>query len=251
MLADTDHPAAPYMLLNGQPFPRHRFLEVAVENGKKVALYPHGANPILDYDGLREPAPWVSVQFVHGQGHKDLYDLIGLDRRVEVIGWTYSEMTDTTGEGVLFAPIHPWANGQGILPIHREANARAYRRFLKYDGERVATLWGEDRPNGVTHRPRGITFHESTLLTPLDLIDAVDHVIAAGTLAYTALARGKTLDLIDDGLPMMSDDGEQTVAHWDEIKPLIAYDGSEEWKRKWVGEPFHVERFLEILKEIA
>lgn len=284
VLADTDHPDAPPVPANGQWYPRHRLLEALAQVGKRIILYPHGANPQLDYDGLREPAPWVTAQLVHGQGHKDLYDMIGLDRPVHVTGWSYTPWRDVANPGVtgsartepsdgnapsflplgrdplpvrpatcLFAPIHPWANGTGILTVHKQANTWAYQRLLDHPaGRKIATLYGQDAPNGVTHRPKDVEFLESSLLTPVELIDQADHVIAAGTFAYTALARGKTVDLIDDGIPVMNDHGTQTVDHWEQIRPMVAYDGgTPDWVERWVGGPLNEDALFWLLEEYA
>lgn len=254
VLADTDHPYAPKMPLNGGFAPlRFKVLEYLAHHGKKIALYPHGGSPQLDYDGLVPASDWIAVQFVHGEGHQMAHDIIGFPRRIEVVGWSFTPWKQTHGEHhLLFAPIHPWANGRDILKIHRQANEQAYELFLSIDADRkTVRQYGEDSPNGVRGRVPGVDYQQSDFRIPLDLIDSASRVIASGTVAYTALARGKLVDMIDKDLPLMDDMGTKTIDHWEEIKPFYKYDGgSPEWVQRWVGGPFQRGKFLEVLESL-
>lgn len=268
MLVDTDHPA-------GVPPPhKHNAVLEAVRRGIAVGLYPHGGLPILDYDGLREPLE-LAFELVHGEGHKRIYETIGLKRRVEVVGWTYCERVYRKDQilrsakrppirHVLFAPIHPWANGEIILQIHQAYNEAAYRAFLDCPAEKkTVRMFGADTPNGVFRREPGIDYLESNLTLGVEVIDAADAVLSYGTFACTSLARGKPTVMIAPYPWHMSDDGETEVNTWAEYKDLTRYPASvgdgpleelwgvdtSEWERLFVGGPLQMDKLASVLRE--
>jgi hypothetical protein len=142
---------------------------------------------VLDYDGMRKPL-LIAFELVHGVGHKLCYEAAGLKRRVEVVGWSYcdwdpispqsmtADAPSSRGVGInhiLFAPIHPWADGKSILPIHRALNEVAYRVFLDHPApKKTVRMFGEDEPNGITESVEGIDYQQSDLTLGVDLIDS-------------------------------------------------------------------------------
>lgn len=267
LLVDTDHP-------EGAPAPyKHAFVKEAMRRGVQIGLYPHGGLPVLDYDGMRkpgiqtEPRVWSDVAFelVHGEGHKACYDAIGLKRRVEVVGWSYTDVLPRS-EGpinhLVFAPIHPWADGMIILPIHQRQNEIAYEVFLSFPGVKTVRQFGEDEPNGVTHRVEGVEYTQSDLGLGLDLIDRCDAVISYGTFACTALARGKPTVMIYPYPPHMDDFGQVEARRWLEygaetrypasisetpLEELFAVDTSD-WERRFVGGPLDIEHVADTIR---
>ncbi len=255
LLVDTDHPDAP-------PIPhKHQFILEALRRGVQVGLYPHGGLPILDYDWGRPALP-LAFELVHGEGHKEIYERIGLKRRVEAVGWSYTDVlpkSDTPIKHVVFAPIHPWADGKSILPFHQRANEIAYEEFLNYPyGKKTVRMYGEDAPNGVTERVDGVEYTQSDLKLGVDLIDSSDAVISYGTFACTALARGKRVAMIFPYPPHMSDDGKKNAEHFGDYADYCRYpdlvgDGSlfqtdtSEWERLFIGGPLDVDKVGEIL----
>lgn len=236
-----------------------------------VCLIPHGANPQIEYDGLRPADYPIRVDFVHGEGHKRLHEMYGYPRRVEVVGWTYGPMSPPlTPEGpyvesILFCPLHPWADGTSILPQHQEVNEQAYNAFLNLDAkQKTVRLFGADEPNGITHRADGVTYEESDLLSFPDY-SRYDAVLAYGSAAYAALAAGVRTVMFGSDLPVMDDFGNVT-AHFDDYREYIRYPYDlnsplsldalfaqpwpEEWVRLFVGEPFDARRMYEVLRQV-
>ncbi len=260
MLVDTDSPHA-------APMPqKHNLVKEAVKRGIPVVLYPHGGGPILDYDGIRKFAVPVSLQLVHGEGDAEIYRRCGLSHRYEVVGWTFCPQVDSSGgpvDHLVFAPIHPWANGRDILPVIRSLNHNAYRHFLEHPApQKTVRMFGEDSPNGVHQRVEGVEYTQSNLLTPIELIDMCDAVVSSATFAYTALARGKRAAFIYGYPGHTSDDGQVQAAHIEEyadyvkypacigeapLEELLEWDVSE-WKRLFVGEELDIDKVSELLR---
>lgn len=261
ILADTDHPHA-------VPAPwKHAVLQECARRGIPIILYPHGAMPDLDYDGLRPQALPISLRLVHGEGHAEVARWIRCQHRVEVVGWSFCEAVARSSHhepprSLLFAPIHPWANGIDILPFHKGLNTAAYHQFLQHPAERkTVRMYGADEPNGVTERVEGVEYTQSDLGSGLDVIDAHDAVISYGTFAYTSLARGKPMAMIYP-YPAHTDDlGRLPARRFDEYKEYVSYPASlgdgtldelfswdvSEWKRLFVGEPLDAERLAELV----
>lgn len=253
LMVDTDHPDAP-------PRPhKHELVKELLRRGVPVGLYPHGGLPILDYDGWRKPLP-LAFELVHGEGHKQVYEKIGLKRRVEAVGWSYSDVvpkSDGPIDHVVFAPIHPWWDGKTILPFHRTLNEVAYRAFLEFPCDRkTVRLFGDDDPNGIFERVDGVDYQESDLSLGLDLIDSSDAVVSYGTFACTALARGKRTVMIYPYPAHTDDYGRKAAERFDEYSELCRYPANvseaplgdlfrvdtSDWERLFIGGPLDVEK---------
>lgn len=260
LLVDSDSPyAAPYPQ-------KHAVVVEAARRGIPIVLYPHGAPPILDYDGLRPWAAPVSLQLVHGEGHAEIYRRAGCTHRYEIVGWTYGPMRPAalnTIDHLLFAPIHPWADGRNILPIHQYANHRGYLEFLDYPAPRkTVRMWGEDIPNGIHERRPGIDYQQSDLGPATPLIDSADAVLSYGTFAYQALARGKPTVMLDPDPAYLSDDGQTIAVHLNLYRDYARYPAAigdaplddlfrcdvSEWQRLFVGEPLDIEKITRLLR---
>lgn len=259
LLVDTDHPHSP-------PVPqKNLYIGAAIAKGVQVGIYPHGGMSVLDYDWGRQPMP-LAFELVHGEGHAEVYRRIGLRRRVEVVGWSYSDVlpkAEGPVKSVVFAPIHPWANGKDILPIHRAANELAYRAFLEYPyGKKIVRCYGEDDPNGITERVEGIDYQQSDLRLGIDLIDSVDAVVSYGTFACTALARGKRVVMILPHPPHLSDDGKLQAKHFSDYAEYTRYPATvgdaplqelfkvdtSGWEEKFIGGPLNVDHLAGVLR---
>jgi len=259
LLVDTDHPQA-------APAPyKHALVREALQRGVQVGLYPHGGLPVLDYDGMRKPLP-LAFELVHGEGHKKCYEAAGLKRRVEVVGWSYTDVVDrseSSSHHVIFAPIHPWADGKSILPIHQALNEIAYRVFLDHPAEKkTVRQFGEDDPNGITERVANIDYQQSDLGLGLDLIDSADAVVSYGTFACTSLARGKPTAMIYPYPPYMSDDGTQEAAHFRDYAAMTRYPASvseqplnelftvdtSEWEQQFIGGPLDIDHVADVIR---
>lgn len=263
VLADSDHPQAP-------PIGKHDALHAAAKRGVKIVLYPHGANLILDYDGLdlADCTMPICCHLVHAEGHAEVYRRIGYPRRVEVIGFSYCETSPPVAPSkpvsqLLFAPMHPWADGKMILPANRELNEAGYEAFLDYPAERkrVRVAFGHDEPNGIKHPRRDVEYVTAADHPVVEDVDWADAVISQATFAHIALARGKPTVMLDPYPNGLNDQGTQRATHFDEYAGYARYpaglqDGPldelfgkdvEEWKQLFVGGPFQKQRFLELL----
>lgn len=279
VLADTDHPQA-------VPYPeKHALLQECKRRGIPIVLYPHGAMVDLDYDGLRPQALPISLRLVHGVGHVEVARRMGCKHRVEAIGWSFCDLAGTprrpercgdspsvsghNGEegevrSLLFAPIHPWANGVDILPFHKGLNTAAYHQFLDHPAKvKTVRMYGADQPNGITERVDGVTYTQSDLGAGVNVIDAHDAVISYGTFGYTALARGKPVAMIY-AYPGHTDDlGNIHARRFEEYREYVAYPASlgdapldelfardvSTWKDLFVGGPLDEEKLVGLLRE--
>lgn len=259
LLADTEHP---------ERLPQ---IQPLLNQGARLVLYPHGAAPQLEYDGVRRVNRPVWMQLVHGEGHAEVYRRIGHPVRTEVVGWTYTTArrpTEPASAGsVLFAPIHPWADGHTILPVHGEANRLAYEAFRQLEAPRKTVRYiGDLTAAGVFEQDPAIEYQDAATVPYLDAIDQADHILSYGTFAYTALARGKPVVMYGSDIPAMNDKGDTAAAHWDQYADYIRYpvdltDGDlpellrvrrtdavvEEWCRLFVGEPFQPDTFRDLI----
>jgi hypothetical protein len=261
VMADSDHPQA-------VPAPwKHNVLKECAKRGIPIVLFPHGAPPDLDYDGLRKLELPISMRLVHGEGHAEVARRMRCRHRVEVVGWTFSEVAEPPvslpAASLLFAPIHPWANGHDILPFHKGLNTAAYYQFLQHPAERkTVRMFGADAPNGIVERVEGVEYQQTDLGNGIAVIDNHDAVISYGTFAYQALARGKPTAMIY-AYPGHTDDyGNVQAKRFDEYKDYLKYpanlaDGTldevlqmdvSEWKRLFVGESLDEDRLVSLLK---
>lgn len=240
-------------------------LAYALKHGIPVCLIPHGANPQLEYDGLRDADYPVRVDFVHGPGHKRLHEAYGYPRRVEVVGWTYGPVSRWAAaqgpyvESILFCPLHPRADGVTILPQHQAANEQAYNAFLNLKAaEKTVRLLGADQPNGITHRVQDVTY----LADDGGAADfqPYDAVLGYGTNAYAALAAGKRTVMFGSDLPDMDDFGNPTFHGHDYRYPYDIADGDladlyqqpfpQQWVDDYVGGPLDVRHMKRVLSDL-
>ena len=92
---------AAFLLTDMDVLGRRGLVERAHQQGKKSFLYPHAARPNVGWDGLFEPSPHVTANFVIADGHAEILRRYGYPRPLEVTGWALCEQrlfTPTTGE---------------------------------------------------------------------------------------------------------------------------------------------------------
>lgn len=254
-----------------------RVIDFHSEAGAKVVLYPHaGGIPTLSYDGVWDPDPRVFANFVTGIGHAEIMRRIDYPSQTHVVGWTFTEdlkpfRACTDVKRVLFAPTHP--NGDGSMTLHqRSQNSEVFARLLETPFEITVRHRGTLEDNGLWKVP-GVTFVDgrtSPLTAQLATSDVV--VGAEGTFPTIAIAQGVPLvmysefvvalglrdheiifpnrvDLYEDyaRYPFSCDTGDiesviREAALSDE--PIAAY------KRRFIGEPFHPLRFVELFERV-
>lgn len=244
---------------------RVRLIEQAAQVGAKVYVYPHGAHPICYYDGIAEPHPATTALLVHGPGNKQLQESFGHERPVIDIGWFYCEQRPfepTEVRNVLFAPVHPWADGITMLEADRERNREAYRKVLGLGVPVTVRYLGELAANGLWEAA-GVTFEQGVADNSTASIDRHDLIVSDNaTFSYMAVARGKPVVMYGQDHIPVSDDGTQQVKNWGTYKDWIRYpvdlhDGPIDelarsaaaghpevpaWKDLWIGDPLTPDR---------
>jgi len=245
-------------------------------------VYPHSVRPNVPYDLTNDYYDKIHALFTIARGHKEVLKRLGYPNPIEVAGWSYTDIKPFRQHKpkdkirVLFAPIHPVGNG--YLPdIDKELNAKTYRlllglmdkidltvrhiQSLEYNG-----LWEDERVNFIIGRMDGSTRQ----------INNTDVVIAAFTFAHMTVALGQPLVMVGEGVrphntPRKS--GEMIWGiRWDEYKDYMAFPhnvedcevsgdllgmikkamngskGVEDWKNRFIGEPFDGRRFVKTLE---
>jgi hypothetical protein len=244
-----------------------------------VFLYPHAARPMVQYDGCVEPQP-VRCMFTQAPGGKELMKIIGYPNPVEVTGWAYSEVRSFRPvkkvERVLFAPIHPNANGY-LNQVDKDLNRRTYRALYdmcqKTGAQLSIRLIGTQTGNGLDNVPTGdfVEWHQGRKNNTTADMDTADVVVAHQTFAYLAVALGVPTVMMGEDVPPRSgnsDAGFCYVAHWDDYKADLMYpldilqgdpadtiakacegsDAVEEWKARYIGKPFDGPAFVAKLE---
>lgn len=219
----------------------------------RIVLYPHGANPILDWS-VRPPHPNVVLNLVHAEGHAVLSRRLAPEVAVQVVGWSYSDLDPPRYpdrvERVLFAPAHTLHDGR-IDPAVLIANAQA---------------------NAILHESpfdvRVRRFEDGLHLTHSD-IDAADLVVAEGTVAHLAAARGAPLLWIGadhppdsavtgppcyppawpvDGYRYPHDIADAAIVEL-AVAACRPNADVDRWRRRWVGEPFDPHLAVKAIEE--
>lgn len=256
LLIDFDGPTGHY----------GRTIEMQYSYGAVIFVYSHGAAPMVAYDGIWQPSDKVSAYLAQAPGQKLVMETYGYPHPIHVIGWHYCKPRPFQPveqvKRVLFGPWHPHANDY-LHPERRNANQRVYNTLLEqaYDltVRHIRPLYanGLDEVEGVKY-VRGYT--DNTL----EDIDAADLVVAEGTLAYLAIARGKPVIMFGQNVQPLDgyhDDMIGYVDNWDSYADLMRYpydydDGDFgelvdrarrfeplKWKERFIGQPLDAEWF--------
>jgi hypothetical protein len=248
--------------------PRPELIQAAAKAGAKVALFPHGGQPmIFIYDGLTAPDPLVGLRLEHGPGSLEVAELLGFDLRQEATGWLYSPTKPFAPVDapvkVLFAPQHPnmetvghATNGHDPAP---KLNQHVYRQLLNTGYEITVAMVGPAWKNGVWAHPRAKFFQNPQMLfhASWQLVQEADVVVGAGTVAATAVASGKPTVMFGQGNYADYIDGEyRWPDHWDMYDEMLRYpldaedgdldelivqaclgdEGADEWRGSFIGE---------------
>lgn len=244
---------------------------------ERVVLYPHGGNPLFDWDEANDVHPHVRAHLTHGPGNVEVMEAYGYPAPLTAVGWCYSEVAPPRYPSdirrILFAPSHP--SGAGYLnPTIASINQRACSALVATGAEvHLRLFMGHDAAgHGITDTT-GITATTNWKLLAHDDIDAADLVVSDGTLAHLALARGVpvlwiTSDIFDLG---NTGYGECWPAHWAELAPMVRYPydmdddnlddlltavcapsmAVEEYRRRFIGGPFDAGRVVSVCEEVA
>lgn len=244
--------------------------------GIPVFLYPHAARPMVQYDGCVEPQP-VKAMFTHAEGGKALMEKIGYPNPVEVTGWAFSEVRPfrpaESVKRILFAPIHPNANGW-LSQVDKDLNQKTLERLEAYSRETGAELSvrmiGTAEQNGLTFG-EGTEVHAGKKNNSTADMETADVVVSHQTFAYIAVALGIPTVMMGEDVPPRSGNSEAGfcyVAHWEAYKDDLMFpldilqgeaedvlqkacegsDAVEGWKSRYIGEPFDGPAFVKKLE---
>ena len=256
-------------------------VEQAVNLGIPIFLYPHSVRPNIPFDlGYREQN--INALFTIAEGHKEVLRRIGVDFDVEVCGWPYSKIkpfmpAERKGLKILFAPIHPV--GRKWLPdMDKELNKITYEMLGQLKDVSVSVRHISDLTyNGIENKNEAFRHYTSLprLGSHRDISEA-DLIIGGFSLAYLAIALGKPVIMLGEGVvPHNTPRGEGMLIlaeHWDKYKDYMHYPYNieeissiaelddmieraikpssdyEEWRKRFIGEPFNGDYFVKKLE---
>lgn len=189
------------------------------DRGGYVICYGHGMPPLQASHGRRGGNEYVDAMLVPTAAHAALYEWCG-ERRMIVCGWHYCATVDPVYAPVpgplVFAPIHTHSGGYE-WQWQEAANARTLAQL----------------PEDVTvsDAPEGRRVDEA-----LAVIDAARVVVASGTFAYLAVARGRPTVFFGqngDTMPFPLDMSDWPIEEpWAYREPVAA------WREAMIGPPF-------------
>lgn len=248
------------------------------ERGIPLFLYPHGARPMVQYDGILKVHPDVRCMFTHAAGGVEVMRAFGFPLPVEAVGWTFCKIEpfrpSNEIKSVLFGPIHPNENGW-LSQVDKEINAKTFVKIHAWCQKSGARLQVRHlhaiEENGLPRLDDVIYYRGSANQATAD-IDMADLVIGHQTFAFLAVARGKpTLMMSEETAPHSgnTDANFTFVASWEKYKDRMMYpldvlrcrnldklidkamsSDSEirEWRERFIGEPFNGKKFVERLE---
>lgn len=262
---------------------REKFLnDVFVRRGVSTVLYPHGpvASCSWNFPGCKS-FPFVAGVLLPASGHIDIMKAYGaayLDK-VVLTGWPYSpvrEFARTSGRSIVFAPIHPNANGF-LSEVDKELNRRTLLKLieLKRKGVHEITVRyiGELPQNGLwVDSSIKYVAGEKSIDDSLKFMSDFDLIVGHHTFAFLAIAIGKPTLMFGEFVAPKLGGSEKAMVHainWrdyrhimmfpldilveDDVHFLVeraTYSDYEisDWKAKMIGGQFNSELFLNRLE---
>lgn len=238
-------------------------------------IYPH--TPYSSYflwDGIYSPLA-VQCNFVVTEAQKRAMNAIDYKSRIEVVGWSRCEIKEFSparGMNLLFVPYRPLAS-TGRVPMKEdlEASENAVQFILThrevFDSVRVRYFRnmqasGLDGMMGMDD----IIFETGKFGTAdaVRSIDQADVVIAANTMGYLAIARGKPTLLYGNNqtphnshgyvqnYPLYRDDLRFPLDLTMDNLQLVCEKETDEirrWKQNNIGRQFDGEKFISVIRE--
>lgn len=248
-------------------------LEAARAAGVRMFLHPHAVRMCCFWDGLYSIWPHTACNFAPGIGHKMVMQAYRYPIPVEVVGWPYSEVRlfqPTSGERVLFAPIHPNLKGRRLTTQDKATNRQAFDVLRKLKVQLKVRYFHALQHNGLDPEPAPGVEYEQAELKISDSIGAIeqaDVVIAHQTFAWLAVALGKPTLMMNEHLPPHNI--RRPVRSWPKYQKILQYPldllhcknpreemaeacRSDErirlWRERFIGQPFDGGRFVETLE---
>jgi hypothetical protein len=233
----------------------------------EVVIYPHGAGPILTW-GVHEPHERVSKNLVTSEGHKEVMLRYGYPKPIEVIGWYLCELGEwkpPQGNKVLYCPIHPIMGGKFMFEEDTKENVRVFRELMGMDVDLSVRYRHQLVMNGL-HIEDNVDYYKARWF---DDLENYDLVVANGTLAYVAIAKGiPTVMLKQDTCVREPGDGlgdrveaRSVEKYWEYMRyPYGSEDFTEsmrlaaerepvEWKERFIGKQMDGGEFVKSMSE--
>jgi hypothetical protein len=251
-------------------------VQVQIDRGSKIVIYPHSALPPWWYDGLVQFSDYIAGVVVIGEGQKATMQVIAPNSNVIVGGWPWCPQLPFQKpeklKTILFGAIHP--SGRKLRPEALRANQDIYhrlKRVARWTGCKVIIRHIHDlNLQGLRPYPR-FHFVRGQPDGSTQEIDEADVVIAEGTFMYGAVARGKPTIGINQHLPCRPNkDSNEHIPHkWDQYGPDIAYpinfgtkplmdliddamSGEQtEWRRRFIGNDLDAVKFCKEMEKVA
>lgn len=266
-----------FVLTDADAGPRLAHLQKHHREQQKLFIYPHAGRPNI----LRDIFPeWehTTAEFVPSRGYAEIIQFLGFTKPVHITGWHLCDIRPfqprETISKILFAPIHPNANGF-LSQRHKMLNAEAFRKLYKFtEAERIELTVRHIlslEQNGLL-KSRNVKYIQGKPDGYYGDIDETDLVISSGTFAYLAVARGvPTIMIAEDELPIYGN-REEAITHprrWNEYKDQIVYpldilsdqdaaalvgraaQGScdiDEWRERMIGNPFNAAQTVQAIE---
>jgi len=243
------------------------FIDALCGMDTKVVIYPHGADAWPCWDGVFEPHPRTAAVLTIGSGQKEAMEIYGYPNPIYDIGWFWCEQKPfqpAQDLNVLFAPVHVLRDGF-IWQDNKERNGAVFSLLLARETKLKVRLSGNAAECGIWPA-YGVQYTTAKPDTMLSEIDEADVVIANGTFAHLAIARGKPTFMFDGDGRVHSDRGIP-VKSWDLYSDRVEYplqflscdmeanvsDDSmiADWKSRFIGDQMKPEVLASIMREIC
>jgi hypothetical protein len=275
--AHSGHDAEVFLVdLDIEPF--RGLYDHRLANGAKVMVIPHGPNANYIYDGIMGFDPRVTAHFTIGEGQREVMRRIGMTVPTHAVGWPWCERlpfrASAAPRRVVFAPNHP-IERNGFLPDgFRKLHGEIFEALLALDVELTVRHIGDLAANGLWEAP-GVTYERGATDNTYAAIDSADAVVAIGTFAALAIARGvPTVMFAQDVTPwnQAEDDGPVDLAeNWDAYRDYVRYphdvadgpigevlaaaaasdEGIREWRDLFLGPEFDPATFAQLVEELG
>ena len=251
--------------------------------GKPYFLYPHAARPMVQYDGSVTPRRDCRTMFVSAPAGVYLMEKIGYPCEVVEVGWSLTEVREfqpkPEAKQICYAPIHPNSNGY-LNEVDKNLNRAAYARLVDYaektDAEIKVRYCGLIADNGLekecAEKNKRVTWKNGAKDSSTDDITKADLVVSHQTFAYMAVALGVPTVMMGEDIAPRSgnkDEGFTYSAHWNDYRDYLAFpldilqgdpekviqtavtgsEAVEDWKARFIGEPFRPDYFVDCIEE--
>lgn len=252
-------------------------------NGKPYFLYPHAARPMVQYDGSVTPRKDCRTMFVSAPAGVYLMDKIGYPCEVVEVGWSLTPVKafqpKAKAEKITYAPIHPNANGY-LNEVDKNLNRKAYRQivdFAEKNNAHVTVRYCRNIiDNGLGEEIEKadpcVTWKSAHTDSSTDDITKADLVVSHQTFAYMSVALGVPTVMMGEDIAPRSgnrEDGFTYAAHFEEYRDYLAFpldilngdpeeviktavtgsEAVEDWKARFIGEPFRPDYFVDCIEE--